>query len=191
MSERLREWLRRLMSWSRRRARDRDFEDELQAHVALAASEEMSRGVPAAEARRRALARLGGVDAAREQHRDARGLPWIVLERDDAVAGYAYAGPFRDRVAYRHTLEATVYLAPEVRRGGLGTALYAALIERLRGLSEGEHAPVHSVMGVVALPHPGSVALHSRLGFRHVGTIEDAGFKFDRWIDVGYWQLTL
>ncbi|BDZ62293.1 phosphinothricin N-acetyltransferase [Demequina sediminis] len=121
----------------------------------------------------------------------ARGLPWIVLERDDAVAGYAYAGPFRDRVAYRHTLEATVYLAPEVRRGGLGTELYAALIERLRGLSAGEHAPVHSVMGVVALPHPGSVALHSRLGFRHVGTIEDAGFKFDRWIDVGYWQLTL
>ena len=121
----------------------------------------------------------------------ARGLPWIVLERDDAVAGYAYAGPFCDRVAYRHTLEATVYLAPEVRRGGLGTELYTALIERLRGRSEGEHAPVHSVMGVVALPHPGSVALHSRLGFRHVGTIEDAGFKFDRWIDVGYWQLTL
>jgi predicted permease len=88
MGERLREWLRRLMSWSRRRARDRDFEDELQAHVALAASEEMSRGVPAAEARRRALARLGGVDAAREQHRDARGLPWIEsLGRDlrDAI----------------------------------------------------------------------------------------------------------
>jgi predicted permease len=77
MGGRLREWLRRLMSWSRRRARDCDFEDELQAHVALAASEEMSRGVPADEARRRALARLGGLDAAREQHRDARGLPWI------------------------------------------------------------------------------------------------------------------
>jgi predicted permease len=88
MGERLREWLRRLMSWSRRRARDRDFEDELQAHVALAVSEAMSRGVPADEARRRALARLGGVDAAREQHRDARGLPWIEsLGRDlrDAI----------------------------------------------------------------------------------------------------------
>jgi predicted permease len=88
MGGRLREWLRRLMSWSRRSARDGDFDEELQTHVALAASEEMSRGVPADEARRRALARLGGVDAAREQHRDARGLPWLEsLGRDlrDAV----------------------------------------------------------------------------------------------------------
>jgi predicted permease len=76
------------MSWSRRGARDRDFDEELQTHVALAASEEMSRGVPADEARRRALARLGGVDAAREQHRDARSLPRLEsLGRDlrDAI----------------------------------------------------------------------------------------------------------
>jgi predicted permease len=88
MGERLREWLRRLMSWSRRGTRDRDFDEELRAHVDLATSDEMSRGVPADEARRRALARLGRLDAAREQHRDARGLPWVEsLGRDlrDAV----------------------------------------------------------------------------------------------------------
>ncbi|WP_062519373.1 GNAT family N-acetyltransferase [Demequina silvatica] len=120
-----------------------------------------------------------------------RGLPWIVSERDDAVVGYAYAGPFRDRAAYRHTLESTIYLDASARRAGVGTELYTALLERLRGLSGSEHAPVHSVMGVIALPHEGSVALHERLGFAHVGTIADAGYKFDRWIDVGYWQLML
>ena len=83
MGGHLREWLRRLTSWLRRGTRDRDFDEELRTHVALAVSEEMSRGVPADEARRRALARLGGVDAAREQHRDARGLPWLEsLARD-------------------------------------------------------------------------------------------------------------
>ncbi len=120
-----------------------------------------------------------------------RGLPWIVAEQDGHVVGYAYAGPFRDRAAYRHTLESTVYLDAGARRAGLGTALYVELLTRLRDLSGSDHAPVHSVMGVIALPHPASVALHERLGFRHVGTVADAGFKFDRWIDVGYWQLML
>ncbi|WP_062318651.1 GNAT family N-acetyltransferase [Demequina maris] len=120
-----------------------------------------------------------------------RGLPWIVAEEGGRVLGYAYAGPFRDRAAYRHTLESTVYLDADARRAGTGTALYSALLERLRTLDGTAHAPVHSVMGVIALPHPGSVALHERLGFRHVGTVADAGFKLDRWIDVGYWQLML
>lgn len=121
----------------------------------------------------------------------ARGLPYLVAEVDGKVAGYAYAGPFRDRAAYRFTLESTIYLAPDVRRAGLGTALYAELLARLRALTGSAHAPVHSLMGVIALPHPASVALHERLGFQHVGTVRDAGFKFERWIDVGYWQLML
>ncbi|SEJ66210.1 GNAT family N-acetyltransferase [Demequina mangrovi] len=128
-------------------------------------------------------ARIAGVQG--------RGLPWVVLEDEDRVLGYAYAAPYRDRVAYRHTLEASVYLDPEVRRGGLGTALYMDLIGRVRRLTDSEHAPVHSLLGGIALPHPASVALHERLGFRHVGTIEDAGWKFDRWIAVGFWQLIL
>ncbi|MDN4476042.1 N-acetyltransferase family protein [Demequina sp. SYSU T00192] len=120
-----------------------------------------------------------------------RGLPWIVAETDGRVVGYAYAAPFRDRAAYRHTLETTVYLDADARRAGTGSALYAALLDRLRTLEGSAHAPVHSVMAVIALPHPGSVALHERLGFQHVGTVADAGFKLDRWIDVGYWQLML
>lgn len=128
---------------------------------------------------------------ARIERIQGRGLPWLVAEQDGTVVGYAYAGPYRDRAAYRHTLEASVYLDHEVRRGGWGTALYTELITRLRVLETSEHAPVHSVLGGIALPHPGSVALHERLGFRHVGTIGEAGYKFDRWIDVGFWQLLL
>ncbi len=128
---------------------------------------------------------------ARIERIQARGLPWVVAELDGAVTGYAYAGPYRDRAAYRHTLESTVYVAADGRRGGVGTALYTNLLDRLRRLDAPEHAPVHSVLGVIALPHPGSVALHERLGFSHLGTIPDAGFKLGRWIDVGLWQLML
>ncbi|WP_062465346.1 GNAT family N-acetyltransferase [Demequina soli] len=128
---------------------------------------------------------------ARMERLQGRGLPYLVAERDGVVVGYAYAGPYRDRAAYRHTLEATVYLDASVRRGGVGTELYTALLARLRGLEGSEHAPVRSVLGVIALPHPGSVALHERFGFTHVGTIREAGYKLDRWIDVGIWQLTL
>lgn len=128
---------------------------------------------------------------ARIERIQSRGLPWLVAEHHGEVVGYAYAGPYRDRAAYRHTLEASVYLDHQTRRGGWGTALYTELIARLRSLDSGEHAPVHSVLGGIALPHPGSVALHERLGFRHVGTIPEAGYKFDRWIDVGFWQLRL
>ncbi|MDN4477732.1 N-acetyltransferase family protein [Demequina sp. SYSU T00039] len=128
---------------------------------------------------------------ARVEAIQGRGLPWLVAEDSGSVVGYAYAGPYRDRAAYRHTLESTVYLDHQVRRGGWGTALYTELLDRLRRLDESPHAPVHSVLGVLALPHPGSVALHERLGFEHVGTVAQAGYKLDRWIDVGFWQLVL
>lgn len=119
------------------------------------------------------------------------GLPWIVAEDAEGVAGFAYAAPYRDRAAYAYTLETTVYLEQGRRRQGLGTALYRELLARLRALPDGPHAPVHSLMAVIALPHPSSVALHEALGFEHVGTIRDAGRKFDRWVDVGFWQLHL
>ncbi|MDN4483367.1 GNAT family N-acetyltransferase [Demequina lignilytica] len=128
---------------------------------------------------------------ARVEAIQGRGLPWLVAEDSGSVVGYAYAGPYRDRAAYRHTLESTVYLDHQARRGGWGTALYTELLDRLRRLDGSAHAPVHSVLGVLALPHPGSVALHERLGFEHVGTVAQAGYKLDRWIDVGFWQLVL
>jgi phosphinothricin acetyltransferase len=113
------------------------------------------------------------------------GLPWLVLEAGDRVAGYAYASTWKGRCAYRYTAESTVYLDPAVTGRGLGEPLYAALIEALGA------AGMHAVIGGIALPNPRSIRLHERLGFHKVAHFEQVGFKQDRWIDVGYWQRLL
>jgi phosphinothricin acetyltransferase len=113
------------------------------------------------------------------------GYPWLVSEHDGRVEGYAYASQFRDRAAYHHTAEVTVYLAPEATGRGVGASLYRALIDRLRAME------IHLVVGTIALPNEPSVGLHESLGFRHVGTFSEIGRKFDRWIDVGFWELRL
>lgn len=113
------------------------------------------------------------------------GMPWLVIEADAVVQGFAYAAPFRDRAAYAHTVETTVYLAHDAVGAGYGGTVYRALLERLTGTR------LHTAVSVIALPNEASVALHERLGFTHAGTLADVGRKFDRWIDVGYWQLSL
>jgi len=115
----------------------------------------------------------------------AGGLPWLVAERDGKVAGYAYATKWRVRHAYRFSVESSVYLAPECAGQGLGTALYVALLEQLRARG------CHLVIGGIALPNEASVALHERMGYEKVAHFREVGFKFGRWLDVGYWQKTL
>ena len=119
------------------------------------------------------------------------GLPWIVATDALGVVGYAYASPFHERAAYLHTITVSVYLDRAERGHGLGRALYGELMRRVGHIDTGPHAPVHSVVALIALPNDASVALHESLGFRHVGTIEQAGRKFERWLDVGYWQKVL
>lgn len=123
-----------------------------------------------------------GSRAARVQ---GAGRPWLVIEDGGVVQGFAYGAPFRDRTAYRHSVETSVYLDKDAVRRGLGLAVYRAVIERLQGTD------VHAAVALVALPNAGSMALHERLGFTHAGTLHEVGRKFDRWIDVGYWQLAL
>jgi L-amino acid N-acyltransferase YncA len=112
-------------------------------------------------------------------------LPWLVAMRDGRVAGYAYATSWRARAAYRHCAEVTVYLHTDAFRGGVGTALYLALIERLR------ERGMHVLLGCIALPNDASVALHEKLGFEKVAHFPEVGSKFGRWVDVGFWQKTL
>ncbi len=109
-------------------------------------------------------------------------LPWLVYERAGTVIGYAYATRWRTRAAYRFAVESTVYLAPEFRGQGIGRQLYLELLERLHSLG------MHTVIGGIALPNAASVGLHEALGFHQVARFEEVGFKFGRWIDVGYWQ---
>lgn len=112
-------------------------------------------------------------------------LPWYVLEQDGRVTGFAYASAWRQRSAYRFSVETTIYLDARIGGRGLGTRLYRVLIDDLR------RRGVHTAFGVVSLPNPASVALHEGCGFRKVGHLAEAGWKFDRWVDVGYWQLML
>lgn len=110
------------------------------------------------------------------------GLPWLVAEDPTDVVGYAYANRWKGRCAYRFSAESTIYLDPSRTQLGIGGGLYEALLDALRA------KPIHVVIGGIALPNAASVRLHERLGFEKVAHFREVGFKFNRWIDVGYWQ---
>ncbi len=109
----------------------------------------------------------------------------LVAVEDDAVVGYAYAATYRPRPAYDRTREVSVYLSADARGRGVGRGLYDVLLERLRA------DDVHTVLAVVALPNPGSEALHRGCGFERVGVLPEVGLKFDRWIDTALYALRL
>lgn len=111
--------------------------------------------------------------------------PWIVYVEDGAVVGYAYAGKWKARSAYRNTVEVTVYLDHRATGRGIGSKLMAELLARLR--TQGHHAAV----GGVALPNPPSVRLQEKFGFKQVAHFPEVGYKFGKWIDVGYLELLL
>jgi L-amino acid N-acyltransferase YncA len=113
-------------------------------------------------------------------------FPWLVCEREGQVLGYAYASLWKQRAAYRHSAELTVYVRDGHTGQGLGQALYTALIEALR-----QQGDCHVLLGCIALPNAASVALHERLGFVQAGRFREVGRKFDQWLDVGYWCLHL
>jgi L-amino acid N-acyltransferase YncA len=112
-------------------------------------------------------------------------FPWLVYEEGGAIAGYAYATPWKNRGAYRHAAETTIYVDKAKLGKGIGARLYEPLLQTLRGRD------LHVVMAGIALPNDGSVAIHERFGFVKVGQYREIGRKFDRWVDVGYWQLML
>ena len=111
--------------------------------------------------------------------------PWLVVELDGQVAGYASASPFRPRAAYRYAVETSVYLDRSQCGRGLGRPLY----ERLLGLLERQGFV--QAIGAVTLPNEASVTLHERLGFAKAGTYRQVGWKCGRWLDVGLWQRAL
>ena len=139
--------------------------------LATAASFETEPPDPAELARR--------IEAALRTH------AWLVAERDGVLAGYAYATAYKPRPAYRWTCEVSVYVDVDQQRGGVGRALYGALLERLatRGF--------RTVVATMTLPNPASAALHEALGFRTSGVLTQMGWKAGRWHDVALLQRTL
>ncbi|MCB1247360.1 MAG: N-acetyltransferase [Acidimicrobiia bacterium] len=118
-------------------------------------------------------------DAARTEwltDRLAAGYPVLVAEIDGTVVGGSWAGPWRTKEAYRWSAETTIVLHPDATGRGLGRTLYGALLDELakRGF--------HRAFAIIALPNDASVALHERLGFTQLGTLDEAGFKDGRWI---------
>lgn len=108
-------------------------------------------------------------------------LPWLVYEKNKTAVGYAYASQWKERSAYRYTIETTVYVSQTAVGQQIGTQLYEALLLALRDFS------VHALIGVIALPNAASIALHEKFGFTKAAHFQEVGWKFNRWIDVGYW----
>jgi L-amino acid N-acyltransferase YncA len=111
--------------------------------------------------------------------------PWLVCERRGEVMGYVYARAFRTRPAYQWSVETSVYVHAELRRSGIGRALYTSLLRLL--VLQG----YYNAYAGITLPNHPSVGLHEALGFKPVGTFRGAGFKMGRWHDVSWWQLAL
>ena len=118
-------------------------------------------------------------------HLLALGHPLIVAEQAGQVLGYAYASFYRPRAAYRFTCEDSIYLRPDAKGKGLGRLMLTELIARSRAFG------FKQMIAVITAEGTGSIRLHEKLGFRHIGRHEALGFKFDRWHDIVHLQKAL
>ena len=119
------------------------------------------------------------IEEAQERH------AWLVLVEGPRVVGYAYAGPWRSRPAYRFSCEVSVYLDSGRRGAGGGRLLYSHLLSRVTALG------YRTVVAGMTEPNPSSAALHRSMGFTHVGTLQAIGYKFGAWHDVSLFTLHL
>ena len=116
----------------------------------------------------------------------SKGLPYLVVEQDGKIAGFAYGNWFKPRPAYRYSVEDSIYMAPELQGKGLGRALLTELMARF------EAAGIRKVMAIVGdSANTGSVGIHLALGFTQVGIVDSCGWKFGAWRDIVIMQKTL
>ena len=113
------------------------------------------------------------------------GLPVIAAVENEKVVGYGSYGPFRFKQGYRFTVEHSVYVLNGHSGKGIGRRIVADLIDRAKA------AGYHTMIGGIDAENEGSIAFHKKLGFTETGTIKEAGYKFDRWLDLTFMQLLL
>jgi L-amino acid N-acyltransferase YncA len=125
--------------------------------------------------------------AARFETLAAGGFPYLAAEKEGRLVGYAYAGPFRPRPAYRFVVENSIYVSPDAKGQGIGRLL----LERL--IAEATRLGFRQMIAVIGDGHPesASVKLHQRMGFRHSGRLEGSGYKHGRWLDTTFMQLPM
>ena len=112
-------------------------------------------------------------------------LPWLIIEDEGRVVGYAYSSPWSNRSAYRYSAGVSVYMLEGCTGQELGYQLYCDLFDRLK------EQKIHAIMGGIALPNPASIALHEKMGMSKVAHFKKVGFKFGNWVDVAFWQLRM
>lgn len=109
--------------------------------------------------------------------------PFLVAEEAGEITAYAYASCYKPRSAYRKSAEVSVYIKNNLKQKGIGTKLYEKLFEELSKMD------VHAIIAGISLPNDASVRLHEKFGMEKVAHFREVGFKMDKWIDVGYWEL--
>ncbi|MFI1772191.1 GNAT family N-acetyltransferase [Thalassobellus citreus] len=110
-------------------------------------------------------------------------FPFIVYEEAGEILGYAYGSKFRPRPAYNYTVETTVYVKHGAHGKQIGTKLYKELLKQLK------QSHFHTALGVLTVPNEPSIKLHEKFGFNQVAHLKEAGLKFGKWHDIGFWQL--
>jgi len=109
--------------------------------------------------------------------------PFYIFEENNEILGYAYANKWRLKPAYKHTIETTIYLKPSATGKQIGTKLYTYLVSELKKQN------YHAIIGGLSLPNDASIKLHENLGFKKVAHYNEVGRKFNKWVDVAFWQL--
>jgi phosphinothricin acetyltransferase len=110
--------------------------------------------------------------------------PFFVMEKENKdISGYTYVNRWKDRSAFRYSAEATVYLKQGHEGNGLGSELFARLIESLK------KTDIHAVVSGITIPNERSIALHKKFGFKNIALFNEIGFKLGKWLDVEYWEL--
>jgi phosphinothricin acetyltransferase len=112
-----------------------------------------------------------------------KNYPYFVAEENEEILAFAYATKYKPRSAYKHSVEVSVYVKNGIKGKGFGTKLYEKLFEELK------QSDFHAIIAGIALPNEASIKLHERFGFIKVAHFREVGFKFGKWIDVGYWEL--
>ncbi|MDR0835540.1 MAG: GNAT family N-acetyltransferase [Tannerella sp.] len=109
--------------------------------------------------------------------------PYIVYEEDGKIVGYCYANLWKKKRAYHSTVESTVYIESSYQQKGIGKKLMTRLIEELKNMQ------THAIIACITIPNEKSVSLHEKLGFKQVSEFKEVGYKFDKWLDVGDWEM--
>jgi L-amino acid N-acyltransferase YncA len=112
-------------------------------------------------------------------------FPWFVFEENGKVIGYTYASKWKERSAYRYSVETGTYLDSDYVGKGIGTILKIELLKALKEKS------IHSVICGIALPNPASISLCEKFKFEKIAHFKEVGYKLGKWVDVGYWELIL